>query len=222
MNALGNEEEDLIEAKSVVGLFDLSRNCVGASHQFQRHTLTELASPVVPKPLHVFEVLLRLEIRGGTYSYSSPRCFMSLWLFHSVADSLFSVGLPQRLTEVEFVAQHYGSAAVLGPEQGCLHGHGEAAVQRWMRILKRAGCDANLVDCHVRVYARSVVRIDSVRVRVEVVVREFPEFTFVAERLVLQCCEHYFNKFFEKPAVVFVDIAVFVPESNCGQVRANL
>ena len=88
--------------------------------------------------------------------------------------------------------------------------------------MQRAGRYPDLIDSHVRVYTRAIVGVDAVLVWVQIVVREFPEFTFVAERLVLQCCEHYFNKFFEKPAVVFVDIAVFVPESNCGQVRANL
>ena len=128
MNALGNEEEDLIKAKSGVRLFDLSRNSVGASHQFLWHTLTELASPVVPEPLHIFEVLLRLEIRGSTYSYSAPRCLMSFGFLHSVARSLFSIGLPKRFTEIEVVAQNNGGAAVLRPEQRCLHRHGEAAV----------------------------------------------------------------------------------------------
>ncbi len=91
-----------------------------------------------------------------------------------------------------------------------------------MRILQRARCNTNLVDCHVLIYARSVVRIDGVRVRVEVVIRKFPKFAFVAERLVLQCCKHHFNEFFEEPAVVFVNITVFVPEPNRRQIRADL
>lgn len=216
VDALGDEEKDLIKAESVVGLLDLSGNGIWASHQLQRHPLTELASPIVPKPFHVLKLLLCLKVRWRTNSYATPRSLVPLWFFGSVSNRLFSVGLPERFTKVEVVAQDYWSAAILRPKQRRLHRHGETTVQRRMGILEGTGSYPYLVDGHVGVYARPIVGINGVRMRVEVVIGEFPKFAFVTERRVLQRCDHYFDKFFKKSAVVLIHLAVFVPIANRG------
>ena len=90
-----------------------------------------------------------------------------------------------------------------------------------MRFLQRAGRYPDLIDSHVRVYTRAIVGVDAVLVWVQIVVREFPEFSFIAEGLVLQCSQHYLDKLLKISSVVLVNICVFVPMTYCGQVRPN-
>ena len=121
MNALWNQKEDFVEAEPAMRLFNLSADRVWASHQFQGHPLTELTGPLIPKPFHIFKLLLSLQVCGCADGDASPCCFVALRFFDTVLSCFSSVGLPKRLTEIEFVAQDNRSSSIFRPKQSRLH-----------------------------------------------------------------------------------------------------
>ena len=88
-------------------------------------------------------------------------------------------------------------------------------------MLQRSWSYADLVDRHIRVNSCSVVGVDGLDVRVEIVVREFPKLALVTEGLFGQRSEHYFNELSKKSAIVFVGLSVFIPVPNCCEVGSD-
>ena len=88
--------------------------------------------------------------------------------------------------------------------------------------MQRPWSDTDLADRHVRVDSRAVIGVHGLQMGVEIVIRKFPKFAFVAEGRFGQGGHYYFYKFCEEPAVVVVDVAVFVPMPYGGQVWADL
>ena len=222
MDALGDQEERLVDAEHSLRLFDLAADRVGAAHELQRHALAELDGPLVPEPLHVGELRPGLGVGGRAHRNAAPAALVPAGLFDAVTGGLGAVRLPQLLAEVHLVAEHDRRAAITCPEHRRAHRHGEPAVQRRVRRLQRARCDAHLVDRHVGVDAGAVVGIHGVGVGVEVVVGEAPELALVGERVVLEGGEHHVDELLEVPAVVVVCVGAAVPLADRSEIGADL